>query len=305
MEHFNTVRYKTLIIICVLSCLFLFSANSFAGSKKSKRSLARKPFKVVLTGMAGDYPPGIKNRINQHPYKITEDTLFRMMNNFDYQKRLVTGWEKRRRRVFRGKMLKSAVKYLRAALLKVKRSQKVVFTNFTPLGETVCDIFIQREEINWKFLSIHGESRNMGMWMLMRGYLQNYYSTGDKLLSGQGLFFGGNYVDTGWMQIPLLQLQAEMKSDDKLLKEVGASGEKEPDDKKNKLEKLKKFVALFRKKLITKKELKSKGEKLMRERAGERLDIEEELEYLKLLKDHKIITRAAYSQRRTILLKNY
>ncbi len=293
-------RIPFILLFCFFVFHSIFPVYAFAGSKKTP---TKKPFKIVITNMGGDYPSDIMLQKNRHPYDISEEVFSRMLNNFDYKKKTVTGWEKRPKRVFHEKVAKYAGKYLRRAFLKVRPGQKVVFTNYTSIGETLCDIFIQKETINWKFITIHGDSRNRGMWMLVRGYLQEYYGSGDKLLSAQGLFFGGNYVDAGWMQIPLLQLTSEMKNENELIK--GGSGKEELDGKKSKLEKLKKLAALYRKKLITQKELIRKGKDLMKERAGERLDIEGELEYLKLLKDEKIITRDAYVQRRKIVLEKY
>ena len=43
----------------------------------------------------------------------------------------------------------------------------------------------------------------------------------------------------------------------------------------------------------------------MKERAGEKLEIEKEMEYLKILKDEKIISRDAYKQKKDILLDKY
>lgn len=294
------MRTKTLLIISALSLLFFLSTHSFASVKKVVPT--KKPFKVTLTSMGGDYPSGIMSRKNQHPYNIPGEVLSRMMNNFDYKKRRVTGLEKKKRRVFHEKVA-NAAKYIRAAFLKAKPRQKVVFINYTPTGKTVCDIFIQNEKINWKFITIRGESRNKGMWIMVRGYLQKYYGTGGNLFSAQGLLGGGNYIDTGWIQMPLLRLMAVMKSENEVIKDD--DGKKGIDDKKNKLEKLKRLAALYHKKLIAKMDFRNKAEELMREREGERLDIEEELEYLKLLKDEKIITRDVYIQRKEMVLEKF
>lgn len=297
------MKSKSSIFISLLAALLLLSPSSSFAEDRSKSG--PKLFSVKLVSMGGDYSRKIANEKNQHPYDISEDAFLRMMRNFDYQnkKKAMAGWEEKKNPVFPEKIIVEAAPYLRAAFLKAKSDQKIEFHSESPSGETRCDIFIQKEEINWRFFSIRGIERNKGMWMLSKGYLQEYFGTGNKLLSLQGLLGGGNYSELSWIQMPILQFLAEVGADNKIVQ--GQGTDKEPDDGKDKLEKLKTLTALYHKKLVTTEDYRIKVDKLMRERAGEKLEIEKELEYLKILKDEKIITRDAYKQKKDILLDKY
>jgi hypothetical protein len=226
-----------------------------------------------------------------------------MLNNLSYKnkKKVMNGYEEKSNPVFPEKVARVAAKYLREAFLKINSGQKVAFTNHTSKGDTICDIFVQKEIINWKFSYMQGQPKSKGMWMLAKGYLQDHYGTGNKLLSVQGILGGGNYMDLTWIQIPLIQLITEVKSEGQILgkkTEGGAST-----DGKDKLEKLKKLAAMYHRKLISEDEFKAKAGELMQKSAGEKLEMESELEYLKILKDEKVITRDAYMQKRNIILE--
>ncbi len=299
-------RLSISFFLTIFITLFVFSDPSFARSKKRAAS-AKKPFKVLITSMGGDYSTKLKKNKNQHPYDIPEAAFLRILNNFDYQfkRRSLSGWEKKKRRVFPPKVASSAAKYLRKAFLKANSSQKIVFTHFSPTkGNTLVDIFIQREKINFKFMMVHGNGKATGRWIISKGYLMHYFGTGTKLLSVQGIFGGGNFIDACWIRIPLIQYIAEVKGEGKLLKASG--GKKGSSFKgKNKLVKLKKLTSLFHRSLISKEDYLVKVDKVRREKAGETLTIEEELEYIKILKDEKFITRDAYLQKKNVLLENY
>lgn len=302
---------KNLAFLFIFSFLFFFSTDSFSGSGTEEETSSKKSFKIILTTMGGDYPSSVKGRDNQHPYDIPEEVFSRLLNNLSYRNKRkgMSGWEEKSNPIFSDKVAALAAKYLREAFLKAKPGQKVALTNYTSKGDTICDIFVQKEMINWKFSVIHGESKIKGMWMLAKGYMQDYYGTGNKLLSVQGLLGGGNYEDLTWVQIPLIQYIAEVKGESKIVQEAdgkgGIGGKGGSIDGKDKLEKMKKLAALYHKKLITDDQFRAKAGELMQKSAGEKLEIESELEYLKILKDENLISKDAYMQKRNMVLEKF
>jgi len=255
--------------------------------------------------MTGDYPSAVRKHKNHHPYDIPAEAFSRMMLDLRYKnkRKAMRGWEKKTRPVFSERVANAAAPFLRQAFLKAHPNQKVVLTDHTRTGNTICDIFIQRQTINWRFFSIRGKAGNQSMWMMAKGYLQEYWGTGDKFFSVQGLLGGGNWTNLTWIRIPLLQYLDEIRTDNRYIKKKEAGEETVAG--KDKLEKLKTLTALYRKKLISRREYKKKVGELMRKRAAERLRIEKELEYLKILKDQKIISRDAYLQKKNVVLEKY
>ncbi|MBI5184338.1 MAG: hypothetical protein HZA01_01250 [Nitrospinae bacterium] len=303
MKHKNP-----LTLICIIAFLLLSSTASFSGSGSDEEAPSKKTFKVILASMGGNYPSSVTGKDNQHPYDIPEEVFSRLLSNLSYRnkRKAMGGWEENSVPIYSDKTAAQAAKYLREAFLKAKPGQKVVFTNYTSKGDTICDIFVQKETMNWKFSFVQGQSSTKAMWMLAKGYMQDYYGTGTKLLSVQGLLGGGNYEDLTWVQIPLIQYIAEVKGENKIVQEAGGKGDKGGSiDGKDKLEKMKKLAAMYHKKLLTEDEFRAKAGELMQKSAGEKLEIESELEYLKILKDEKLISKDAYMQKRNMVLEKF
>lgn len=237
-----------------------------------------------------------------------------MKNLYYVEKKGGSGWKKEKR-VFTSSFADKASIRIKHALRKARPNQRVVLIKMSSRGETICDIFVKEETLNFKFDKINGTSKIHHKWQMAPKLAQRYYKPPKNFAFD--ILKGGRYKDRTWIRISLLEFaeeyQMEITPESKEKPRAFAAGEEKEETQAipnqdtqplNKLERMNSVKAAFDRKLILRKEYRDKAIKLLKSPTQVKMNLKDELLFLKIFKNEGFISEDYYDQKKKVLLEN-